>query len=98
MEGSLRFTALGLALGLPYVQPWYATWLLPLALAPAAREQRLGVALYTTLVPALYFTRAAGAFAIVIVQGVGLALVLAPAKFSPLFDWLARREKGDRSA
>jgi len=98
MEGSLRFTALGLAFGLPYVQPWYATWLLPLTLAPAAREQRLGVALYTTLVPALYFTRAAGAFAIVIVQGVGLALVLAPAKFSPIFDWLARREEGDRSA
>lgn len=93
LEGSLRFTALALALGLTYVQPWYATWLLPLALAPGARELRLGVALYTALAPALYLTGAAGALAIVIVQGVGLALVFAPGELVRLFDWLGPRER-----
>ena len=78
IEGSLRFMALGLAFGLPYVQPWYSTWLLPLVLGPVAPHRRWGVAIYTASVPALYLRAELGALAIVIVQSIGLALALAP--------------------
>jgi hypothetical protein len=78
IEGSLRFTALGLALGLAYVQPWYSTWLLPFALGPIPLHRRWGVALYTASVPALYLRAELGALAILIVQSTGLALALAP--------------------
>jgi hypothetical protein len=64
---------------LPYVQPWYSTWLLPLVLGPAMPHRRWGVALYTASVPALYLRAGLGALAIVIVQSIGLALALAPA-------------------
>lgn len=98
LEGALRFTALSLALGLSYVQPWYATWLLPLALAPAARDLRIGVALYTALMPALYLTGAAGALAIVIVQGVGLVLVFAPERLARVFNWPGSPERDEAPA
>jgi hypothetical protein len=78
IEGSLRFTSLGLALGLAYVQPWYSTWLLPFALGPIPAHRRWGLALYTASVPALYLRAELGALAILIVQSIGLALALAP--------------------
>lgn len=77
--GSLRLLLLVLALCAPTVHPWYLTWLLPLGLAPQAAALRPGLALYTALAPALYLTGAAGAFAIVFVQGSGLLVLLRPA-------------------
>jgi hypothetical protein len=84
-ESALAFTTLALAACMSYVQPWYATWLLPFALAPVSRERRLGIAIYTAAMPALYLTGAAGALAIVVVHGIGLALLLRPVAIARFF-------------
>jgi len=65
-----------LCLGSAYVQPWYMTWLLPFCLWPACRAWRGWLAAYAATAPALYLTRAIGAVAILVVQGIGLLLVL----------------------
>ena len=76
LVGSLRFLLLVLCLGTAYFQPWYATWLLPFLLSPAATGWRGAIALYTALLPALYLTRAPGALAALLVQGLGLVIAL----------------------
>lgn len=76
LVGSLRFLLVVLCLGTAYFQPWYATWLLPFLLSPAATGWRGAIALYTALLPALYLTRAPGALAALLVQGLGLVIAL----------------------
>ena len=54
LRGALVFTLLYECLGMLWYEPWYATWLLPMAVG--CRERRLAgiVAGYTVLVPMLY--------------------------------------------
>jgi hypothetical protein len=54
LRGALVFTLLYECLGMLWYEPWYATWLLPLA--AGCRDRRLAgiVACYSVLVPMLY--------------------------------------------
>ncbi len=74
MEDSLSFTLLYQLLAITSYWPWYATWLLPLALAEDNRHQRRTIAVFTSLVPALYLTGPAGGLAILVVHGLTLGL------------------------
>jgi hypothetical protein len=76
MADSLSFTLLCQTLAIPSYWPWYATWLLPLALAEDNRHQRLTIAVFSALAPALYLTGVAGGLAIAVVHGLGLGLWL----------------------
>ena len=77
MTDSLSFTLLYQLLAMASYWPWYATWLLPLALAEDNRHQRLTVAVFSSLAPALYLTGVAGGLAILVVHGLALSLWLA---------------------
>jgi hypothetical protein len=75
LRSSLSLLFLLQVLVVPRYWPWYATWLVPFALASALvaeDRERKAVAIYSALVPALYLTGPAGGAAIVVVQGVGL--------------------------
>lgn len=77
MRDSLSFSLLYQVLVMPCYWPWYATWLLPLALARDNSHQRLTVAVFCSLAPALYLSGVAGGMAILVVHGVALSLWLA---------------------
>jgi hypothetical protein len=72
---ALLFSALYLLLGTAWFLPWYALWLLPLALAVRDEGLRELVALYTVLVPALYLPADAGGLAILVAHGLPLLLL-----------------------
>lgn len=75
---AFSFTLLFQIFAMSSYWPWYATWLIPLALGREMGEQRLTAVAFTAFAPGLYFTGAAGAVAIVVVHGLALTLWLAP--------------------
>jgi len=78
LRDSLRFILLYQILAMPSFWPWYATWLLPLAMAHPNARLRPAIAVFSALAPSLYLTGAAGALAILVVDGLTLWLFLKP--------------------
>lgn len=75
LNDSLLFLVVYECLGMGWYQPWYAVWLLPLALVcDDIRLQRI-VAAYTAIVPALYLPQAGFYVGILIVQLTPLVLL-----------------------
>jgi hypothetical protein len=82
-RGALVFTLLYECLGMLWFEPWYATWLLPLALG--CRDRRLCgiVALYTLVVPLLYHPTELYGLAALGSHGLALALLWGATHPSP---------------
>lgn len=74
MVDSLSFTLLYQLFVSARYWPWYATWLLPLALAHDNRHQRVTVAVFCSIAPALYLWGVAGGMAILLVHGLTFGL------------------------
>ncbi len=74
LRNALLFTLLYECLGMLWYEPWYATWLLPLAAACGDRRLAGIAACYTVLVPMLYHPTEL--FGLAVLASHGLALVL----------------------